>query len=175
MIEITNKSLQKIDERQTKLTNNITDLLQMLCKAVKEVRVEVDYRLQLFDSQDLAGPSKERPSDVSIPIPPIKTQVVGEAHNLGTTKLNAMAKSLGHVTIDFSTLPMYEVYAIRNVAVIEMKVREGKLVKKVRASNNTINKMKKIVKETERKSKTWEEDMHRLQKCCNNCLHQFFR
>ena len=42
---------------------------------------------------------------------------------------------------------MYEVYAIHNVMVIEMKLREGALVKQVIASNNTIHKMKKTVKE----------------------------
>ena len=61
---------------------------------------------------DLPGSLKERPTDVSIPIPPIKNQVLGEALNLGTIELNAMEKIMGHVTMDFSALSMYELYAI---------------------------------------------------------------
>ena len=45
---------------------------------------------------------EERLSDVSIPIPPIKTQMVGEALDLGKIELNTIAKNLGHMTIDFS-------------------------------------------------------------------------
>ena len=74
----------------------------MLCTTVKEVHVIVDYKPQMTESQDLPDPLEERPDDVSIPIPPIKTQLVGEAFNLGTIELNTMAKNLGHVTIDFS-------------------------------------------------------------------------
>ena len=58
-----------------------------------------------------------------------------------------MAKILGHVTIDFSTILIYEVYSIENAAIVEMKVREGTLVKQVRESNNIVHKMKKIVNE----------------------------
>ena len=96
----------------------------------------------------------EWPSDVLIHIPPINIQVVGEALDLQTTKLNAIAKSVGHVTIDFSTLSIYHAYALQNAAFVEMKVKEGTLVNHVRASNKTINKMKKTIKETKQKSKT---------------------
>ena len=67
---------------------------------------------------------------------------------MGTVELNTMAKNLGHVTIYFSQMPMYEVYAIHNFLVAEVQVIEGALIKQFRASNNTIHKMKKTVKET---------------------------
>ena len=44
-------------------------------------------------------------------VPPIKTQVSGEALDLGTIEFNEVAKILGQVTIDFSHMWMYEVYA----------------------------------------------------------------
>ena len=44
MEKLANKILKKIDERQTELTSSITYLLQAFCKAVKEVRVVVDYK-----------------------------------------------------------------------------------------------------------------------------------
>ena len=103
----------------------------------------VDYQPQLTSSQDLDISSEERLSDVSIPIPPIKTQVLGEAIELGKTELNAMAKILGHVTIDLSAVLMYKDYAIQVSAVVEIKVREGALINKVRESNKNVNKMKK--------------------------------
>ena len=68
------------------------------------------------------------PSGVLTPIPPINTHVLDEAIDLGMTELTSMVENLGHVTINFSALSMYEVYAIQNVAFIEMKVREGVLV-----------------------------------------------
>ena len=74
----------------------------MLCTMGKEVRVAVEYIPQMIESKDLPGPSEEKLDDVSISIPPIKTQLVGESLDLGTTKLNTIAKNLGHVTIDFS-------------------------------------------------------------------------
>ena len=90
---------------------------------------------------------------MSIPIPPIKTQLVGEALDLGITELNATAKSVGHVTIEFSTLLFYKVYSLHNVTVAKMKVREGALIKQVRVSNRTINKMKKTFKGKNSKSR----------------------
>ena len=84
--------------------------------------------------------------------------MVGEALNLGMTKLNTMANNLVHVTIiNFSQMSLYEVYAIHNDVVTEMKVREDALIKQVRVSNNIFSKMKKIVKETKINAKTWDE------------------
>ena len=51
---------------------------------------------------------------------------------MGIGELNSTAKSVGHVTIYFSTLSFYEVYAIQNGVVAEIKVTEGALVKQVR-------------------------------------------
>ena len=71
MEKLANKILKKIDERQTELTSSITYLLQAFCKAVKEVRVAVDYRPQLSVSREVESSLEGRPSDVSIPILPI--------------------------------------------------------------------------------------------------------
>ena len=46
MTKVSNQCLNNIDEQKTKLTNNVTNLLQTLCKVVKEVRMVVDCRLQ---------------------------------------------------------------------------------------------------------------------------------
>ena len=43
---------------------------------------------------------------------------MGESLDLGILELNSMAKSVGHVTIDFFALSMHEVYAIQKVTVI---------------------------------------------------------
>ena len=57
-----------------------------------------------------------------------------------------------------------------------MKVREGALVKHVRASNKTIHKMKKTIKEEEKKAKTWEENKKWLDEtvtlACNNFTNE---
>ena len=55
-----------------------------------------------------------------------------------------------------------------------MKVIEGALVNQVKASNKNIHKMKKTIKETEQKAKTWEEKRNRLDTAiilaCNNFI-----
>ena len=57
-----------------------------------------------------------------------------------------MAKNLGHVTIDFSQMPLYKVYAMQNVTVAEMKVREDTLIKQAKVSNKVVSNMKKTIK-----------------------------
>ena len=54
-----------------------------------------------------------------------------------------------------------------------MKVREDALVNQVRASNKTIHKMKKTVKEAEQKAKTWEENKNRLNKVVTLAWNSF--
>ena len=78
-------------------------------------------------------------------VPPIKTQVLGEALDLGTPKFNEMAKSIGQITTYFLHMQKHEVYAMQNVAVMEMKVREGTLIKHVKVANKSVNKMNKAV------------------------------
>ena len=59
MTKVTTEILKKMDEHQTELTGSITDLLQTVCKAVKEVRLRVDYRPALTVSHDLVVSSEE--------------------------------------------------------------------------------------------------------------------
>ena len=66
------------------------------------------------------------------------------------------------MAIDFSQMSLYEVYAIHNVAVMKMKVREGASIKQEKATNKTISKMKKTIKQVEQKAKTWEENRNKL-------------
>ena len=50
------------------------------------------------------------------------------------------------------------------------------MIKKVRSLNKTISKLKKTIKETEQKSKTWEEDRLRLDEtitlACSNFANE---
>ena len=46
MTKVSNQFLNNVDEKKTKLTNSVTNLLQMLCKVVKQVRMVVDYMPQ---------------------------------------------------------------------------------------------------------------------------------
>ena len=64
-------------------------------------------------SLDEVGPYEEIPIERSItPTPPIKIQLLGQEIDLGTPELNTVVKDLGHITMDFSVLPMYEVHSI---------------------------------------------------------------
>ena len=83
---------------------------------------------------------------MSILTPPIKTQLVGEALDLGMKILNAMSTKLGQATIGCSQMPLSKFYAMKNVVVMEMKVREVTLNKKVHALNKIVSKMKKTIK-----------------------------
>ena len=93
------------------------------------------------------GPLEEQLVVASLtPTPPIRIQVLGQEIDFRTLELNTMAKDLGHVTMYCFALPMYEVHAIHNVAVDEMNVSEGALVKHFKESNNIVNKIKKTVR-----------------------------
>ena len=84
----------------------------MLSMMVKYLWVTIDYKPQVLELHDLAGPLEERPTKVLIPIPPIKTQMVGEALDLGIIELNTMDKKSINVTMSFSQMLLYEFYAI---------------------------------------------------------------
>ena len=51
---------------------------------------------------------------------------------------------------------------MQNVTVAEIKVREGALIKQAKVANKSVNKMKQAVQEDEQKTKTWEENRHRI-------------
>ena len=63
---------------------------------------------------------------------------MGEELDLGMAELNVIAKNLGHVTTNFWQMSLYEVYAIHNSSVAEMKVREGALIKQTKVANRLL-------------------------------------
>ena len=101
----------------------------MLCKVFKEIKTTEYYTPQITESQDVLGTSEEKQSEIPMWVSPIRTQVSGEALDLGTPEFNGMAKTIGYIAIEFSHMHIYKVYAMKNVAFIEMKVREGSLIK----------------------------------------------
>ena len=70
-------------------------------------------------------------------------------------------------------MSLYEVYAMQNVTVVEMKVREGALIKQAKVENKNVSKMKKIVQETKQKSKNWEENKNRCDNVVSLSCSQF--
>ena len=48
---------------------------------------------------------------------------------------------------------MFEVYAMQNSSIEEMKVREGTWIKQEKVANASVNKMNKAVQEAEQKEK----------------------
>ena len=60
---------------------------------------------------DKDGPSEEGPVEKLSTTKKTKTQVVSEGIEMGTPELNVMVKDIGHVTINFSTVLMYQVNA----------------------------------------------------------------
>ena len=72
----------------------------------------VEYKPQFPLSQDIVGSSEEWPSDTMMQTSPIRILVMAQAIDLWTLEMNAMVKYLGHVTMDFYALTMYEVHAI---------------------------------------------------------------
>ena len=53
-------------------------------------------------------------------------------NRLGDNRVEFMVRNTGHFTINFSAIPMYEVYSIQKAVVEEMNVREGTLIKHIR-------------------------------------------
>ena len=66
--------------------------------------------------------------------------------------------------IDFSLMEMAKMYAIQSVAIVEIKLREGVLVKQAKAANTSVKKMKLVVQEAEQRTNTCEENCHRINK-----------
>ena len=58
-------------------------------------------------SLEQAGPFEERPVETPSMTKQAKTQVVRQAIDLGTPKLNTMVKDSCHVTVNFYAMPMY--------------------------------------------------------------------
>ena len=56
---------------------------------------------------------------------------------MGTPELNVMVKDIGHVTINFSIVLMYQVHANWQVAVNKMKTREWVIYGKLNTSKKT--------------------------------------
>ena len=75
---------------------------------------------------------------------------------MGTPKFNDVTNIIRMITIYFLQMHMTEVYALQNVEVTKMKLREGVFIKKEKVANKSINKMKKEVQEAAKKTKTWE-------------------
>ena len=88
MENFSNESYPKMDERHAELT----DLLQTLFNVVKEVRVVVNQTPYSIVSLEQDGSSEERTVKASSITPPIRNQVLGQATDLGTPKLNTMVK-----------------------------------------------------------------------------------
>ena len=59
MEEVVNQSCRNINEFPTKLESNVIDLLQVICTALKEVRVAVDQEPYLTMLLDQASPFEE--------------------------------------------------------------------------------------------------------------------
>ena len=66
---------------------------------------------------------------------------MGKAINLRTPYINTMVKDISHVTMDFSTLSMYEMHDIHHVAVEKMKTKEHAFVNQVNPSHKTVKKL----------------------------------
>ena len=49
------------------------------------------------------------------------------------------------ITIDFSLMVMDEVYAMQSASVSEIKVQEGALIKKTKATNKSVKNIKLVV------------------------------
>ena len=85
--------------------------LHIYCRlyvTVKEVRVEPF----LTGSQEEVGTYREQPVEVPSIASHRKIQVISKALDLGTPEHNDMIKDIGHVSIDFSPIPMYLLHNI---------------------------------------------------------------
>ena len=63
MVNLANETRQHIDKWHTEIFEGVTDLLQSICKDVKEVRVV--FSNKVMQSQE-AGPSNDFPNQVQI-------------------------------------------------------------------------------------------------------------
>ena len=59
-------------------------------------------------------------------------------------------------------MEIVDVYAIHSATVVEIKVREGSLVKQTQAANKSVNSIKLVVQEAIKNKNTWEENPHRI-------------
>ena len=69
-----------------------------------------------------------------------------------------MVKDLGHVISNLFAVPMYQLHAIQNVVVEEMKTREWVIFGQLKSSKKTISSLKQTFKETKNTTKNWQEE-----------------
>ena len=78
-----------------------------------------------------------------------------------------MVNDLGHVTLNFHAVPMYQLHAIQHDVVEEINKRERVIFGQLKTSKKIAPSLKKIVKETKNKENTWEVLIPRLCRCWN--------
>ena len=110
--------------------------MKILCTNVEEIRIAVDYMPQV------PVPSEEQQPEMPMPVSPIKAQVSGYILDLVTPEFNDVSIGIGKITIYFPQMHINEIYALQNVIVVEMKIRECALVKQDKVVNKSVNKMK---------------------------------
>ena len=68
---------------------------------------------------------------IHVPVPPIKVEVSGGVVDLGTLDFNDVSSDIGHITIDFSSMNITEIYAIHSAINAEIKLHERTLATQV--------------------------------------------
>ena len=96
-----------------------------------------------------------------------------KALDLGTPEHNTMIKDIGHVSVNFSVIPMFLLHNIQQAVVYEIKEREHYLVWQLKHSNNIIAYLNTKVKETEKKTHRLQQDMQRLEHVVALACHEF--
>ena len=110
-------SLNYLGKWQTKFTTHITERLNELGKAIRQVKIIVDHTPQVPESQDELGPSEVLETQRPKPNHPVRVQIIGEVLYLGTPQSNEVTKSVGQVFLHFSHMRMEELYALQKAAI----------------------------------------------------------
>ena len=113
--EATQTSFMSIEERKEEILGTITNLLKVMCKAVQEVKIVVDFPSATYETQAPSETSIMEKTTQPVPFPPISIQVSKTVVIFGTPESNHVFQDNDQIIIDFSSMHMNEVYAVPSV------------------------------------------------------------
>ena len=110
MAGVIEETCQKIDNWHTELFGGVIDLLQTLCKAMKDVRVMVNKKVTQLQE---ASPSNDHSVEIQASQQHRKVQLVLKALDSVTVELNNTIQYIDYVGLDKSMLPIFILHNIQ--------------------------------------------------------------
>ena len=113
MVEIAEENHKKMDNINTDFFKELIDLLQVLCKALKEVHIIVNT--PYLESSE-AGQSREWPSEYPLSKKAQNVEIIPKELYLGNSDLNNKVHGITYIELNMFNLSLFIVHNVLNQA-----------------------------------------------------------